>query len=50
MLITQLGREHTLYLPHGHVHSDADIGSLQIGQRPQLAHRQLKLSRAEGRD
>jgi hypothetical protein len=33
MLIMQLGRAHTLYLPHGHVHSGAVIGSLQTGQR-----------------
>jgi hypothetical protein len=29
----QLGREHTLYFPHGHVQSGAAISSLQVGQR-----------------
>ncbi len=33
----QLGREHTLYFPHGHVHSGAGIGSLQTGQLVVLA-------------
>jgi hypothetical protein len=31
--ISQPGREQTLYLPQGHVHSGLGIASLQTGQR-----------------